>query len=123
MAALKYAVREGVSANPAVDPAAKLLLDAPIDGGDNLLLIEAGCGALLAQFAPRFSRVISQNSFQANHASSLETCETNGFQNVLCLLDDIPKATEASAAATPISLEALSRYPAGCFDAIVFRLS
>ena len=51
---VSYAVRPGVSADPAVDDAARLLVEAEVPSGARLLIMEAGCGALLAAHAGRF---------------------------------------------------------------------
>lgn len=112
--------KDGLTADPERDSAARLLLDAALgesNGGNNtegkgsrLLLIEGGCGALAAHFAPRFPETISHNYLYRNHTVSQALLAGQGLTRVRCLLGDLPRAGK-----TP-GLE-----PDSC-DEIIFRL-
>jgi len=102
--------KDGLTADPEHDSAARLLLDAPVERGDRLLLIEGGCGSLAAHFAPAFRETTSQNSLYRNHVISKALLSRQGQARVCCLLGDIPRAGSAP------GLEVNS-----C-DVIIFRL-
>jgi 16S rRNA (guanine1207-N2)-methyltransferase len=121
---VKYRSRPGALSDPATDPAARLLFE---DGADEtgprgrLLLLEGGCGALPAKYAPAFAEVVCQNGVYPDHASSLDTISANGITNVTCLLGDIPRAGAASRSAAEDWPDGF-RFPEGHFDQVMFRL-
>ena len=88
-------IPDGLTANPAVDPAARLLIDAPIENGKKLLIVEGGCGKLAVHFHSMFDQVINQNIFFQNHTTSqdeLASLINTEFQN---LLEDLPRAGQS----------------------------
>lgn len=102
--------KDGLTGNPDTDPAAKLLMDAPLEGRERLLLIEGGCGRLAAHFAPRFKQVINQNMLYRNHRIAQEMLTEKMISNVVCQLSDIPNSSP------------VGDVPPVPFDEIIFRL-
>jgi 16S rRNA (guanine1207-N2)-methyltransferase len=87
--------KDGLTGDPEQDPAAKLLMDAPIvpiAPKARLLLIEGGCGKLATHFAPRFPQVINHNILYRNHIVSQACLMENHRTNVECMLGDLPQA-------------------------------
>jgi 16S rRNA (guanine1207-N2)-methyltransferase len=100
-----------------MDPAVRLLQEAPPESGERVLLIMAGEGGLAAAFAARFGEVICHNAYAPLHAACAESTASLG--NVRCVLGDLPMADRNDAGDPSI---ADIRYPEGRFDQIVFRL-
>ena len=102
--------RDGLTGDPERDPAAKLLLEAPIPNGQSLLLIEGGCGRLAAHFSPGFNQTLNQNMFFRNHSVSQDWLAETKSKTVTCILGDVPRTGSST------------EYLAESFDEIVFRL-
>ena len=96
--------------NPGNDPATKLLREAPLAEGKDLLLIEGGNGQLASHFAPRFKNSVNHNTWYPDHFDAGELLKKSA-PSVHCLLSDIPQA------------DAPGGMPSGSFDAILFRLA
>jgi 16S rRNA (guanine1207-N2)-methyltransferase len=123
-----YCSHPGALSDPARDPAARLLLEADVDpqessaGPRRLLLIEGGCGALIARFAPAFPEIICQNSVYPDHASAQATVEKLRLKHVACLLTDIPRAQGPLTGSFLEGPLASPCFPEGHFSHILFRL-
>jgi 16S rRNA (guanine1207-N2)-methyltransferase len=102
--------KDGLTADPDRDPAAKLLLDAPLEANDSLLLIEGGCGRLAEHFANRFQKTVNHNILFRNHKVGQDWLKEKKLPQVTCLLSDLPKAGDSSG------------MEAGSFNEIIFRL-
>ena len=88
--------KDGLTSDPDRDPAAALLLGAPLGEGGTLLLVEGGCGRLASHFAPRFREVINHNILFRNHLISQQWLATQGMSHVRCQLSDLPRADQAN---------------------------